>query len=73
LAKGSFAGKRQSSFLFSFWIRFFVEMFVGSRSSRVKDLFKQAKDKSNAAIIYWMRCDAIGRARKGKNNFNRLQ
>ncbi|RRQ47749.1 ATP-dependent metallopeptidase FtsH/Yme1/Tma family protein [Maribacter algicola] len=45
----------------------FVEMFVGVGASRVRDLFKQAKDKS-PAIIFIDEIDTIGRAR-GKNNF----
>ena len=44
----------------------FVEMFVGVGASRVRDLFKQAAQKS-PSIIFIDEIDAVGRAR-GKNN-----
>lgn len=61
------AGEAQVPF-FSLSGSDFVEMFVGVGASRVRDLFKQAKDKS-PSIIFIDEIDAIGRAR-GKNNFS---
>jgi len=43
----------------------FVEMFVGVGASRVRDLFRQAKDKS-PCIVFIDEIDAVGRAR-GRN------
>ncbi|MEE3038051.1 MAG: ATP-dependent zinc metalloprotease FtsH [Bacteroidota bacterium] len=60
------AGEAQVPF-FSLSGSDFVEMFVGVGASRVRDLFKQAKEKS-PSIIFIDEIDAIGRAR-GKNNF----
>jgi len=61
------AGEAQVPF-FSLSGSDFVEMFVGVGASRVRDLFKQAKEKS-PAIIFIDEIDAVGRAR-GKNNFS---
>jgi len=58
------AGEAQVPF-FSLSGSDFVEMFVGVGALRVRDLFKQAKEKS-PAIIFIDEIDAIGRAR-GKN------
>ena len=59
------AGEAQVPF-FSLSGSDFVEMFVGVGASRVRDLFKQAKEKS-PSIIFIDEIDAIGRAR-GKSN-----
>lgn len=58
------AGEAQVPF-FSLSGSDFVEMFVGVGASRVRDLFKQAKEKS-PAIVFIDEIDAVGRAR-GKN------
>ena len=58
------AGEAQVPF-FSLSGSDFVEMFVGVGASRVRDLFKKAKNKA-PAIIFIDEIDAIGRAR-GKN------
>ena len=55
------AGEAQVPF-FSLSGSDFVEMFVGVGASRVRDLFKQAKEKS-PSIIFIDEIDAIGRAR----------
>jgi cell division protease FtsH len=58
------AGEAQVPF-FSLSGSVFVEMFVGVGASRVRDLFKQAREKA-PCIIFIDEIDAIGRAR-GKN------
>ncbi|XZF16681.1 ATP-dependent zinc metalloprotease FtsH [Chitinophagaceae bacterium MMS25-I14] len=63
LAK-AMAGEAQVPF-FSMSGSDFVEMFVGVGASRVRDLFKQAREKS-PCIVFIDEIDAIGRAR-GKN------
>lgn len=63
LAK-AMAGEAQVPF-FSISGSDFVEMFVGVGASRVRDLFKQAREKS-PCIVFIDEIDAIGRAR-GKN------
>lgn len=60
------AGEAQVPF-FSISGSDFVEMFVGVGASRVRDLFRMAKEKS-PCIIFIDEIDAIGRAR-GKNSF----
>ena len=61
------AGEAQVPF-FSLSGSDFVEMFVGVGASRVRDLFKQAKEKA-PAIIFIDEIDAVGRAR-GKSNMS---
>lgn len=61
------AGEAQVPF-FSLSGSDFVEMFVGVGASRVRDLFKQAKEKS-PSIIFIDEIDAIGRARSKNVNF----
>ncbi len=61
------AGEAQVPF-FSLSGSDFVEMFVGVGASRVRDLFRQAKEKA-PAIIFIDEIDAIGRARSKNVNF----
>ena len=62
------AGEAQVPF-FSLSGSDFVEMFVGVGASRVRDLFKQAKEKA-PSIIFIDEIDAIGRARGKNANFS---
>ena len=62
------AGEAQVPF-FSLSGSDFVEMFVGVGASRVRDLFKQAKEKS-PSIIFIDEIDAIGRSRSKGQNFS---
>ena len=61
------AGEAQVPF-FSLSGSEFVEMFVGVGASRVRDLFKQAKEKS-PSIIFIDEIDAVGRSRNKVNAF----
>lgn len=61
------AGEAQVPF-FSLSGSEFVEMFVGVGASRVRDLFKQAKEKA-PSIIFIDEIDAVGRTRSKANAF----
>lgn len=62
------AGEANVSF-FSLSGSDFVEMFVGVGASRVRDLFRQAKEKS-PCIVFIDEIDAVGRARGKNANMN---
>ena len=62
------AGEAQVPF-FSMAGSDFVEMFVGVGASRVRDMFREAKEKA-PCIIFIDEIDAIGRARSRKNDFS---
>jgi cell division protease FtsH len=61
------AGEAQVPF-FSLSGSEFVEMFVGVGASRVRDLFRQAKEKA-PSIIFIDEIDAVGRTRSKANSF----
>ena len=61
------AGEAQVPF-FSMAGSDFVEMFVGVGASRVRDMFREAKEKA-PCIIFIDEIDAIGRARSRKNDY----
>ena len=61
------AGEAQVPF-FSMAGSDFVEMFVGVGASRVRDMFREAKEKA-PCIVFIDEIDAIGRARSRKNDF----
>ena len=48
----------------------FVEMFVGMGASKVRDLFRQAKEKA-PCIVFIDEIDAIGKRRDGQDVYKR--